>query len=286
VSAGAVALAWTVLRDGALAGPENMARDEALARRVAEATEAGGNTLPAFLRFYAWARPTLSFGRNEPARDRFDPTALQAAGVDVVRRPTGGRAVLHHREVTYAVAVPARALGGPRDTYRRINEALARGLATLGAEVGLARDHPAAGLDAGPCFDLPAGGEVVARGRKLVGSAQARLGGALLQHGSILLHDDQMRIEGLAADAGRAEPGEALEARGSQDAPARPITLTELLGTDPGFERVCDAVESAYRTSLPGDWRRGANAAIFAPDTEFVDSEATRFGDREWTWRR
>lgn len=285
MSAGA--LRWTVLRDGALSGAENMARDEALARRASEATEAGGDTLPAFLRFYTWVRPTLSFGRNEPARGRFDPERLTGAGVDVVRRPTGGRAVLHHREVTYAIAVPARALGGPRATYRRINEALAHGLAALGGEVTLAPDRPAPGLDAGPCFDLPAGGEVIARGRKLVGSAQARIGGALLQHGSILLHDDQRHIEALAVDASASRiPNEGGRGDEADLTAPRPIALAELLGAPPGPSDVRDAVEAACRETLPGDWRGHDDAAMFAHDMEFDGSGARRFSDPEWTWRR
>ncbi|MDT8340717.1 MAG: hypothetical protein RQ751_04325, partial [Longimicrobiales bacterium] len=92
----------------------------------------------AVLRLYAWDRPTLSLGRNEPARGVYAPERLEASGVAVVRRPTGGRAVLHHREVTYAVCLPLRALGGPRSAYRLLNQALAAGLGRLGAGVALA----------------------------------------------------------------------------------------------------------------------------------------------------
>jgi len=273
------ALAWRVLRDGALPGALNMARDEALARHVSDAVEAGGTeVLPAFLRFYAWQRPTLSFGRNEPARARFDADQLVRAGVEVVRRPTGGRAVLHHREVTYALVVPARALGGPRDTYRRVNEVLATGLRALGAEVELAPEAPAAALDAGPCFDLPATGEVIALGRKLVGSAQARLGGALLQHGSILLHDDQGRIEELArADAEGPGPG------------VPPVALAELLPDPPAFGQVVGALEAAAQEAFSppaADWRASEDGAIFAPSAAFEAERRAHHTDLAWIWRR
>ncbi|MDT8367996.1 MAG: hypothetical protein RQ745_02225 [Longimicrobiales bacterium] len=270
-------LRWTILRDGALPGVANMARDAALARLVSVGV-ARADPPAAFLRFYAWARPTLSFGRNEPARARFDPGALAEAGVDAVRRSTGGRVVLHDREVTYAVVVPARALGGPRETYRRIHAALARGLAAMGAEIALAEDAPAARPDAGPCFDLPAGGEVTARGRKLVGSAQARIGGALLQHGSILLADDQGRIAELAR--GSVPPAGAVPG----DAPARAISLAEILGSPPGFTEVVDALLRAFRAELPGEWTE-AVAARCAFEAEASEG-ASAFDDPAWTWRR
>lgn len=276
-----VPLRWSVRVDGPLSGALNMARDEGLARLVSEAADGGAggvDALPAFLRFYTWARPTLSLGRNEPARGRFDLDELRRAGVEVVRRPTGGRAVLHDREVTYAVVVPVRALGGPRQTYRRVNGVLATGLGALGVEAELASDTATAPLDAGPCFDLPAGGEVVAGGRKLVGSAQARLGGALLQHGSILLHDDQGRIEALA----RRTPFE-LRDRGSSA--GRPVALAELLDPPPTFDAVVHAVTRSASSVLPGEWTAGGTT--WAPRLEHLESGLVgRYHDADWTWRR
>ena len=287
-------LRWTILVDGALPGTVNMARDASLTRTVSDAVEAAGGSaadsdgvgaddraaeLPAFLRFYSWARPTLSFGRNEPARDRFEPGTLRAQGVDVVRRPTGGRAVLHHREVTYAVVVPDRALGGPREAYRAIHAALADGLGRLGADVSLAGGGPAAAPDAGPCFDLPAAGEVVADGRKLVGSAQARLGRALLQHGSILLHDDQGRIGALARDGAT---------RSGEGARTTPIALGELLDPPPTTAAVVSRVIAAMAGSLPGRWP----AEVTRPEVTGADPYAAldetieRFDRADWTWRR
>src|SRR5690606_17502269 len=101
--------------------------------------------------------------------------AVASRAVDFVRRPTGGRAVLHDRELTYAVVVPHRALGGPRAAYRAINEALVMGLRALGVDASVSERGRVLPPDAGPCFQVAAPGEVVADGRKLVGSAQARL---------------------------------------------------------------------------------------------------------------
>src|SRR5690606_669373 len=103
-------------------------------------------------------------------------------------RPTGGREVLHDRELTYAVVVPLRAFGGLRALHRLVNGALVEALRSLGVAADLAPpDGRALRPDAGPCFGGPAEGEVTVGGRKLIGSAQVRVGGAVLQHGSLRL---------------------------------------------------------------------------------------------------
>ena len=164
------------------AGWLNMAIDATLLERA----EAGER----WLRLYAW-EPTLSFGRHEPADRRYDRDRIAALGLATVRRPTGGRAVWHARELTYAVAAPARELGALRQAYRDIHLVLRDAVRSLGVPAELAPLGRAASVDTGACFASPAGGEVVVAGGKVVGSAQLRHGGALLQHGSMLLDDDQ-----------------------------------------------------------------------------------------------
>jgi len=236
----------------------------------------------AVARFYAWARPTLSLGRNEPARGIYLPERLERAGVDVVRRPTGGRAVLHHREVTYSVCVPLRSLGGARGTYAAVNRALAEGLRLLGVPVELAGPGPgpAPRPDAGPCFRDPAEGEVLAgdpggRARKLVGSAQVRIGEVLLQHGSVLLEDDQRLIPRLRSD-------------GEED-DSRPATLREALGRPVDVDEVRAALMRGFASALPGDWRAAADAGELAgrriPEAPGADV-LERYRSRDWTWRR
>jgi lipoate-protein ligase A len=157
-------------------GAENMAIDEAL---LADADRSGA----AFLRLYRWDPPCLSLGRNDPTPER--------PGIRTVRRPTGGRAVWHEHEVTYAVAAPIAIFGRLKDAYCAIHERLAAALRALGADVTLAEPppHPMGRLAERPadCFATTAGGEILVRGRKLVGSAQVRRREAFLQHGSILL---------------------------------------------------------------------------------------------------
>lgn len=174
-------------------GARNMAIDEAMLE-----VAAGGRTL---LRFYGWDPWCVSLGRNQPAPARLLGRARGDVrpGVDAVRRPTGGRSVFHGPEITYAFACPDRAWGGPRAVLRRLHAALAAGLRALGVPVDdVPEGGGAAAASTGPfaltaagCFREPAPGELTVDGRKLVGSAQRRRRGALLQHGSILLEDRQ-----------------------------------------------------------------------------------------------
>lgn len=139
-----------------------------------------------FLRFYQWAPPALSLGFFEPA-DTVDWDRAAERGVDVVRRPTGGRVVLHKGDLTYSVAVPRQA-GPGSAVYARISECIAAGLRSLGAGVEIARGaRPGSVGTAKPCFLSASRHEIVYRGRKVVGSAQRVGRNALLQHGSIPL---------------------------------------------------------------------------------------------------
>jgi lipoate-protein ligase A len=176
---------WRLLVDAPAGGAWNMAVDEVLLDGVA-----AGATAPT-LRFYEWAPPCLSLGYFQPF-EVVDLDGCRALGVDVVRRPTGGRAILHDRELTYSVALPASVLGhdgGVLPSYYRLSLALQDGLRRLGVPAALAPQSAAVGAAVhGPvCFDRPSAHEILLQGRKLVGSAQMRRGGALLQHGSILI---------------------------------------------------------------------------------------------------
>src|SRR6478735_6154054 len=115
---------WRLLMVPPHTGAENMARDSALQARAART----GETV---FTVYSWSRPTLSFGRNQPARGLYDLGKLGDADIDIVRRPTGGRAILHDREVTYSVTAPVAAAGDLRQSYGRINGLLVRALESL-----------------------------------------------------------------------------------------------------------------------------------------------------------
>ena len=265
-------LSWRIVSDGALSGAANMARDHALAQALRPGTGA--------VRFYRWLPATLSLGRNEPVTAGYRDFLRLHPEVGVVRRPTGGRAVIHDRELTYAVVLPARAFGGPRQAYRKVNGGLVEGLRLLGVEA-VAAVGTALPPDAGPCFLEPAEGEVVVRGRKLVGSAQVRIGGAVLQHGSVLLVADQSPLlEGVRGDGAAAGNG----SRGNhRDAPASAITLTEVLGEAPDWERLVAAFGRGFARALGGDWAPGG---LTEEERRLASELEDRYGSAEWTWRR
>lgn len=199
---------WRLVVDGAADGAWNMAVDEALLERYA-----GPDPPPApTLRLYGWKPPALSLGRKQPAAGAHDPEYLRAEKIELVRRPTGGRAVLHEQERTYAVVGRLRYppfQGGVLDTYARIAAALLASMRRLGIDAAVVPPHAggAAGPDAFPvCFDGPAAHEITVGGRKIVGSAQLRRREGFLQHGSILLRADADRLTraiGVPADPTR-----------------------------------------------------------------------------------
>jgi lipoate-protein ligase A len=242
-------------------GAENMAIDATL---LTEARRTAG----AFLRLYAFAPPCLSIGRHEPAARRYDRAAIARARIDVVRRPTGGRAVWHEHEVTYAVAAPVAAFGGTlAASYRAIHARLATALAALGVPATLAPAARVPGVAAGACFANPVGGEVVVAGRKLIGSAQVREGDAFLQHGSILLDGSQERVRVLTLDQ---------DGLGAGKAASRETTLATVLGRSVSFAEVAEAVVRAWGEDVT------AAAALDRPDASLT----AQFADPDWTWRR
>lgn len=255
---------WRTLLSPPLDGATNMALDELLRQRAAATGEA-------VLRVYGWSEPTLSLGRNQRAAGVYDVGAVRAAGLPVVRRPTGGRAILHHREITYSVTAPHAPAESLRHWYGRINVLLLHALRALGVAAEVAAPATRAPLPGpAPCFDEPGAGELVAGGRKLVGSAQWRDEGAFLQHGSILVDDDQSRLAELVGD--HAAPH------------APPATLRALLGRAPGAEAVLAALADAVRaTEDPSVCPLGPDEL---PAPERVARERARFLDPRWTWRR
>lgn len=245
-------------------GAANMAIDQALL----ESAQAGG---PPTLRFYQWKPACLSFGRNQTARDAYDADRLRSAGVEAVRRPTGGLAVLHDRELTYSVTVPADLLGGPRSTYHAINALLVRGLCDVGAAAFLAgsvqtseRPH-----SMNPCFHSPAPGEVVAGDGKLVGSAQRCERRTILQHGSILLDGDQGSVVAYQKTPGPAEPAG--------------ITLRTILGTVPPVARLVVALVAAFER---GTGTPLAPCALSKPERDRARELEEQYDSDAWTWRR
>ena len=254
---------WRLLRSPPHDGPDNMALDEALMDRARRT----GETV---LRTYTWSTPTLSLGRNQRARGLYDLVALHEAGIVAIRRPTGGRALLHHHEITYSVTAPIQADESGARVYAQINILLVNALAVLGVPVQVAvGSQPAARPTTRPCFAEPARGELVHEGRKLVASAQWRDDGALLQHGSILADDDQQLMA--AFFTGPTDPVPA------------PATLRGILGRIPSAADVHAALVVALTAAT------GAVPDDLDDDPSLVDAArglALRYRDAAWTWRR
>lgn len=217
-----------------------MAVDEVLLDGVAS------GAAPPTLRFYQWRPACLSLGYFQPF-EVVNLDGCQELGVGIVRRPTGGRAILHDRELTYSVALPASVLGhdgGVLPSYYRLSLALQEGLRRLGVAATLAPESAASpSIEHGPvCFDRPSAHEILLDGRKLVGSAQVRRGGGLLQHGSILIEPRLatmrrcLRPPRELADSSAGEGWEGIE-----DGVAG---LAEVGVSDPA--QIADAIASAF----------------------------------------
>ena len=215
---------WRLLVSPADGGAQNLATDQAVAEHVRDGAS------PPTLRFYTWQPAALSLGYGQPLAAVDTDLAIQC-GIDVVRRPTGGQAILHNDELTYAVMLPrmhALAAGGVLASYQRLSAGFERGFATLGLEARPGEWRPA-GSDAEGllCFASPSTHELSADGVKLMGSAQTRLGGALLQHGSIpFAHDPRI------FDLLRLPPPVALRGLRDLRSPAPSVgALIEVLAT-------------------------------------------------------
>jgi lipoyl(octanoyl) transferase len=253
-----------ILEDAPRRGSLNMAVDEYLfaAAQKERAT---------FLRFYRWERPTASLGYSQDASRAADLDFCRSRGIDVVRRMTGGKLVLHHRELTYSLASTDTAAFGDslRESYRRISLGLVRGLEHMGLEAGLAPAAPKA-YDRGtmPCFAFPARDEIEIGGLKIVGSAQKRSGAAFIQHGSVPLEKDEDMLKGAA----RSEaPGGAV----------RMTSLAEALGRPADFEWTARLLARGLAESFDAH----LEPLVFgAPAWEEIGRiEAERYGNEAWT---
>ncbi|MGQ0701813.1 MAG: lipoate--protein ligase family protein [Gemmatimonadales bacterium] len=266
-------LTWTLLIHDPAPGWYNMAVDSAL-------LDLAGQEGLGFLRLYRWEPHCLSFGRNESARCRYDRERIRGLGLDCVRRPTGGRAVWHARELTYAVAAPLHPFGGLQQAFRRIHDMLAQAIRTLGADPRLAPPGPLLGPAAGPCFAACAGGEVIVSGRKVVGSAQLQHGTAFLQHGSLLLEDDQSLVRNLAEP-----PSHPAVPPSSPPAVPTPLDapLSRLLTRTVTFDEAARAIMACAQSVLHGEITDGR---LPSQANRLIEQHAARFRSPEWTWSR
>ena len=235
--------AWRLIEHPPAHGAWNMAVDEAILESVNN-----HQSLPT-LRLYAWQPACLSLGHAQPFAE-VNTQVLEAQGWDVVRRPTGGRAILHVDELTYSVIAPQyepRVKGGVLESYLRLSEALLEALRTLGLQPH-ANENGSNHNTKTPnpvCFEVPSNYEITVNGKKLIGSAQARRKDGLLQHGAVPLYGDLTRIISALKFPDAAAQDEA-QAR----LLAHATTVELELGQAVTWERACHAFRDAFHRVL------------------------------------
>ncbi|MGD9495140.1 MAG: biotin/lipoate A/B protein ligase family protein, partial [Armatimonadota bacterium] len=226
----------------------------------------------------------LSLGYFQPLDGGIDLAAIRARGYDIVRRPTGGRAILHVHELTYSVSVPQDAIRGGNSvmaSYREISRGVAAGLALLGAQVSLGEQAgahasaPAPGVARPICFARTARCDLQAQGRKVVGSAQVRRDGCILQHGSIPLVIDLDEQCAVMPGSDRRLASRALASAAT--------SVSALLGRPVGYEELSAAVARGFAEAL-GVTLLAAD--LSAPErAEAQRLRATKYATTRWTER-
>ena len=254
-----------------------MAVDEALLNAV------GRGEVPPTLRLYAWAPPCLSLGYAQPIED-VDPDRLDDQGWELVRRPTGGRAILHTDELTYAVIGPAdepRLAGSILESYRRLAGGLLKALQHLAVPAqSQAAQNAARPADRSEpiCFEIPGSYEITVNGKKLIGSAQARKKNGVLQHGTLPLAGDLTRITQVLR-----YPNQAARQRAAMRLLERATTIETSLGREVDWDTAASALCVAFEESLnltlvPGELTR-------AERDQAVELVTAKYGSIGWNAR-
>lgn len=262
-----------MLNTGFSDGATNMAIDEAIMQAVAE------NRAPPTVRFYGWRPPCVSIGYAQSLRGEIDLNICRRKGYTWVRRPTGGRAVLHIDELTYSVVAPqgeARVAGDILTSYRRLSLGLVAGLRSLVCDVYQAGllDNNSTDKSAA-CFDVPSHYEVTALGRKLVGSAQFRRKGVVLQHGALPLMGDVSRLADVLAlpESDRERLREKLRQRA--------IALDEAVGRAVLYGEAAEALAEGFSEALNLELVPGVLSVY---ERSAADRLRTRYSGDEWTF--
>lgn len=240
---------WRLIKTPPAPGAWNMALDEAILESIGAC-----KSLPV-LRLYGWSPPCLSLGYAQPFSD-VHLEKLTQAGWDLVRRLTGGRAILHTDELTYSVIAPneePRLAGGILESYLRLSRALLKAVNDLGVPA-TAMPQTQAPLKSPKnqnpvCFQVPSNYEITIQGKKLLGSAQARKKEGILQHGTLPLHGDITRILRVLKLEG--DPSLNQDSTGAKvHLLDRATTMQAVLGTAPSWESVASAFENAFTEIL------------------------------------
>lgn len=267
---------WRIIKHPPDRGAWNMAVDEAILESVYS-----GDSLPT-LRLYAWQPACLSLGHAQPFTD-INLDTLNANGWDVVRRPTGGRAILHVDELTYSVIAPEtepRVKGGVLASYLQLSSALLQALRILGLEPEAKEKHANKNekKDNPVCFEVPSNYEITVKGKKLIGSAQARRKEGILQHGALPLYGDLTRIITVLQfpDAGS-------QTTARERLLAHATTVEAELGKPITWEQAADAFQQAFQDALNLDLIPGALSEKETQRAEALLQE--KYAQPSWTER-
>jgi lipoate-protein ligase A len=249
-----------IVETSAHTGAWNMAVDEAIMEAVA------ADRVPPTLRFYQWDPPCVSLGKRQPL-DGIAADNCRRDGTHIVRRPTGGLAILHTDELTYSLMTKAddpRAAGAILDSYRQLSQGLVAGLRLLGVPAKMEPVSPGGShSSSAACFEAPSAYEITSYGRKLMGSAQTRPYGKLLQHGSLPLTGDIGRLAEYLAFADESER-QVLAGQLRR----RATTLGDLLGRSVSFAQAADALALGFSRALNLHLEPGVLRADELADTE------------------
>lgn len=267
---------WRMLQSGLSDGATNMAMDEAMTEALA-----AGRIRPT-LRFYGWRPYAVSLGYFQKADREMDLAACRAQGIDIVRRLTGGRAVLHSTELTYSIVVPEDYEDMPRTitaSYSRLTKGLLLGLRELGVDAQMAIPVQAYGNEHGrrktsaACFDAPSHYELTVDRRKLVGSAQVRRQGVILQHGSILLDFDALQMASILKDK-NPDILEILQCK---------VTSLKQLKIDTALPELMNVLARGFEQALNISLVPGEPVQY---ERELLPSLITKYANETWTLKR
>lgn len=273
---------WRYILTEPMSPAMNMAIDEAILTLHSE------GKVPPTIRFYTWNPATLSIGYFQKAEKEIDMETVQARDLGFVRRPTGGRAVLHDQELTYSVVVSENHPKMPSsvtEAYKVISMGLLHGFQELGLNaemVSLANEeekekYSSPGSSA--CFDSPSWYELVVEGKKVAGSAQTRQKGVILQHGSILLDMDVELLFSLLKF-----PSERVKQRMIDSFVQKAVTINEVSGRQVTLE---EAIEAFYKGFASGLDLSLVAEPLTAEELALAEELAqTRYATHEWNFRR
>ena len=235
---------WRFLNTGARDCYQNMAIDEVLAIKSIP------HDKKSVFRVYRWQPYAISLGYNQNPND-LNLEKCKRDKIDIVRRPTGGRAVLHAEEITYSIIIPKESDFFSPDvltTYNRINRGILTGLHLIGVKAELIERLPEEEEKSSvykhkiPCFSKSAKYEIAYQGKKLVGSAQRRYGNSILQHGSILVGTFHLNL----ADYIKALKGTRVE-KFRQALAEKTISISQILSTKINYEKIAWAIKTGFQ---------------------------------------